>query len=178
MHAARISRTPPPPATPGGRVSRAMEARHFGATGVGSRRGPLTVVRSEPSIALDLPAMPGKGAQARKAVAELAAAVGAHRAAVELAVGEAFGNAVLHAYRDRPPGTISVRAGVDRDELEVTVADDGIGMSPNPQSQGLGFGLPLIARVAHRVEITAATGGGTEVRMRFRLDQSSIVRGG
>jgi anti-sigma regulatory factor (Ser/Thr protein kinase) len=122
--------------------------------------------------------MRGNGAQARKAVAELAAAVGAHRGAVELAVGEAFGNAVLHAYRGRSPGTISVKARVDRDELDVTVADDGIGMSPNPQSEGLGFGLALIARVANRVEITAPAGGGTEVRMRFRLDQSSIVEGG
>jgi stage II sporulation protein AB (anti-sigma F factor) len=136
------------------------------------------MVRFEESIALDLPATSERGAEARKAVAGLAAAVGARREAVELAVGEAFGNAVLHAYRGRPLGTIAVKARVAHNELEVTVSDDGIGMSPNPDSQGLGFGLALIARYADRVEITAAADGGTKVRMRFELDASSIPQGG
>jgi anti-sigma regulatory factor (Ser/Thr protein kinase) len=117
--------------------------------------------------------MPERGAQARKAVADLAASVGAPREAVELAVGEAFGNAVLHAYRDRSPGTVNVEARIDRSDLEVVVADDGVGMSPNPRSQGLGFGLALIAKFADRVEIAPGRRGGTEVRMWFHLSRAS-----
>lgn len=127
-------------------------------------------MRDDPSVLLDLPARPERGTQARKAVVELARAVGAPPQAVELAVGEAFGNAVLHAFRGRPPGTVNVSARVDGSELDVVVADDGIGMSPNPDSRGLGFGLALIARCADRVEIASGPRGGTEVRMRFHLD--------
>jgi anti-sigma regulatory factor (Ser/Thr protein kinase) len=135
------------------------------------------MVRAEEQwIGLDLPATADRAAQARRAVADLAETLGANRQAVELAVGEAFVNAVLHAYRGRPPGTVSVRAQAERDELDVVVADDGIGMSPNPDSQGLGFGLALMARYADRLEIAAAPGGGTEVRMRFQCFPRSSAR--
>lgn len=108
-------------------------------------------------------------------MAKLAEAVGVGLEAVEIAVGEAFGNAVLHAYRGRPPGTITIDARVEGDELAVDVADDGIGMAPNPDSKGLGFGLALIGRYADRVEIASVPGGGTEVRMRFRAEPQSAV---
>jgi stage II sporulation protein AB (anti-sigma F factor) len=126
------------------------------------------VVRTDRSIELDLPAEAERGRVARKAVADLATTVGVSPEAVEVAVGEAFGNAVLHAYRGRPPGTITVSARVVGDELDVVVADDGIGMAPNPDSKGLGFGLALIGRFADRVEISHGPGRvGTAVRMRF-----------
>ena len=47
----------------------------------------------------------------------------------------------------------------------------GRGMSPRPDSPGLGVGLPLVGRIANRVDITAAAGGGTLVSMCFSLDQ-------
>jgi anti-sigma regulatory factor (Ser/Thr protein kinase) len=135
------------------------------------------VVEADGSIDLDLPATPDRGAEARKAVALLAAKVGASYRAVELAVGEAFANAVLHAYRGRRPGTVNVTARIEEGELEVVVADDGIGMSPNLESSGLGFGLPLIAKFADRVEIRGGPGGGTVVRMGFQLDHAAVREG-
>lgn len=105
----------------------------------------------------------------------LAAAVGVSREAVEVAIGEAFCNAVLHAYRGRPPGTITVNARAAGDELEAVVADDGIGMSPNPESKGLGFGLALIGRYADRVEIMSGSRGGTVVRMTFMAAPQSVL---
>ena len=44
-------------------------------------------------------------------------------------------------------------------------------MDPRHDSPGLGLWLPLVGRVAQRVDITAQAGGGTLVRMRFDLDR-------
>ena len=118
-------------------------------------------------IALSLPALAESVSEARQTVAELAAAVGADRDAVELAVAEAVGNAVLHAYPDGRKGTVTVAARQEGDVFLVVVADDGVGMRPDPTSRGLGFGLPLIAQVSERLEIGDGPAGGAELRMRF-----------
>ncbi len=106
---------------------------------------------------------------ARRSAASFAEHVGADRAAVELAVGEAVGNAVLHAYREGAAGRILVEGLCDDGELLLTVSDEGVGMRPDPESSGLGFGLPLMAQLSKAVEITARGDGGTAVCMRFAI---------
>ena len=122
------------------------------------------MARAEQSVTLRLPARPASAADARRATAELAEEVGAERASVELAVGEAVGNAVIHAYQrgSDEEGTVTVSARVQDGGFVVVVVDDGIGMRPDPKSRGLGFGLPLMARVCTGVEIRARDGGGTD----------------
>jgi serine/threonine-protein kinase RsbW/stage II sporulation protein AB (anti-sigma F factor) len=88
---------------------------------------------------------------------------------IALAVGEAIANAVVHAYRDRPPGTVDVTARVDEGELVVSVCDEGCGLVPRPDSPGLGLGLGLISQVADSLRIAQGESGGTEVRMTFVL---------
>ena len=106
--------------------------------------GPLH--QAERQLALDLPAAKESVTEARRSAAVLAEALGGDRPAVELAVGEAVGNAVLHAYRDGSDGRIDVSGGVEDGQLVITVTDRGVGMRPDPASTGLGFGLPLIAQ--------------------------------
>jgi anti-sigma regulatory factor (Ser/Thr protein kinase) len=87
---------------------------------------------------------------------------------VRLAVSEAATNAVLHAYRDREPGQIRVRANVLEDGfLCIVVEDDGFGPLPRPDSPGLGLGLPTIASVADAVELSAGSTQGARLSMRF-----------
>jgi serine/threonine-protein kinase RsbW/stage II sporulation protein AB (anti-sigma F factor) len=86
---------------------------------------------------------------------------------VELVVSEAVTNAVLHAYRDREPGGVELDAALDDGVLTLVVADFGIGMSPNPNSPGLGWGLGLIERLAEHMDVQ--TGGGTRLLVRLRL---------
>jgi stage II sporulation protein AB (anti-sigma F factor) len=133
--------------------------------------GPIP--QAEQPLALELPAVRESVTQGRRVAARFAESVGADPAAVELAVGEAIGNAVLHAYRGGEQGTVDVEGRVGERELVITVGDAGVGMRPDPTSRGLGFGVPLIAQLSDGVEITGRAGGGTEIRMRFAIGESS-----
>jgi serine/threonine-protein kinase RsbW len=98
---------------------------------------------------------------------------------LQLAVTEAATNVVLHAYRGpAQEGDIHTTARVIRQELEVTIRDHGVGMSPHPDSPGLGLGLSLMAHEAESCEISTPPSGGTEVRMRFALPENCGVAAG
>ena len=120
-----------------------------------------------------LPAVPASVPVLRAAVAEfiVAAGVGApHVDAVKLAVSEAVTNAVMHAYvDDDEPGEVRVATCLREGEIRVVVSDDGHGMMPRLDSPGLGVGLPFIADTADTLDIAGGEGGGTVLRMSFRL---------
>jgi len=126
----------------------------------------------EPSLDLDLPAVAESPARARYAVRAALAGTGVDQGAVDLAVSEAVTNAVIHAYRDRDPaaapGRVRLLLAICRSSVSIVVADDGVGMSPRPDSPGLGLGLPVIASVCDRLEVRQRT-DGTEVHMGFEL---------
>jgi serine/threonine-protein kinase RsbW/stage II sporulation protein AB (anti-sigma F factor) len=87
---------------------------------------------------------------------------------VRLAVSEAATNAVVHAYREGESGELLVRAYVDARELIVIVSDMGLGLAPRSDSPGLGLGMPLMATVTTRFEVTS-DGNGTRIHMAFAL---------
>src|SRR3954453_11373112 len=122
----------------------------------------------EQLLAVDLPAVPESAPVARGAVMEALAGVAVDRDAVGIVVSEAVANAIMHAYRDREtPGRVRVSLGVGEDSLELAVSDDGLGMSPRPDSPGAGLGVPLMAGFAD--EVTVECTHGTRVRARFVL---------
>lgn len=88
---------------------------------------------------------------------------------IKLAVTEACTNVVVHAYPDREDGPLEVHATVAGRELTIIVRDEGKGISPRPDSPGLGLGLPLIASLADSVQLGHDGSGKTEVRMGFSL---------
>jgi anti-sigma regulatory factor (Ser/Thr protein kinase) len=120
------------------------------------------------TVELQLPSAPPSIKRARDAVGDLAARVGVSNGDVRLAVSEAVTNAVVHAFRDRAPGTISVKAWLDAGRLLVVVADDGTGMRPNPDSTGLGLGISLITRLARDARFDSSPAGLT-VSMSFEV---------
>ena len=88
---------------------------------------------------------------ARHAVADYCADQALDHDGVALAVTEAVTNAVMHAYRDREPGTVRIFASVGDGALVVIVSDDGPGMTPRTDSPGIGLGLfPDRATLNHR----------------------------
>jgi anti-anti-sigma factor len=119
------------------------------------------------------PAEPASVSELRHAISDYALQAGADEevvSAVGLAVSGAATNAIVHAYVDAStPGTLAVEAGIEGEELWVSVSDSGRGMRPRPDSPGLGLGLPLIAQMTTGFEVHERDAGGTEVQMRFAL---------
>jgi anti-sigma regulatory factor (Ser/Thr protein kinase) len=89
---------------------------------------------------------------------------------IRLAVTEACANVVRHAYPD-DPGMLDVGVCLGPDTVMIEVRDCGVGVADDrepPGETGGGLGLPLIAMLTDRVEITPRL-PGTSVRMTFDL---------
>jgi serine/threonine-protein kinase RsbW len=130
---------------------------------------------SELVLARSVPAIPENVSALRHAVTELVERAGASERArgdVALAVGEACGNVVLHAYPPGETGPLILEARITERQIEVIVTDMGRGMVPRPDSTGLGLGLPLMTTLARTLAISDGHDGrGTAVRMTFGLDE-------
>jgi anti-sigma regulatory factor (Ser/Thr protein kinase) len=125
-----------------------------------------------------VPAVPENVASLRHAVVELATRHGASdrvQTDLALAVGEACANVVVHAYPPGDVGPLIVHAEIVKDgEIVISVCDQGSGMTPRPDSPGLGLGLPLIANLSDRLEIHDGPNGvGTELEMAFTLKRDA-----
>jgi anti-sigma regulatory factor (Ser/Thr protein kinase) len=120
-------------------------------------------------LELRAPASPGAVPGMRRAVVDFAEVHGVgHPPDVALAVSEAVTNAVLHGYRDDATGDVRVVACAEPARLVVVVRDYGVGMSPHPNSPGLGLGLSVIGRLTTEMNIERPDeGGGTRLRMHF-----------
>lgn len=130
-------------------------------------------VEARPFV-VEVPAVPPSVAVARAALSRWAAALGARDeevSALLLCTSEAVTNSVLHAYVDRRPGLVRVSARVDGEEAVLAVEDEGCGMRPNPDSPGLGMGLPLMGQMAASLNIVSVPerARGCCLRMTFRL---------
>jgi serine/threonine-protein kinase RsbW/stage II sporulation protein AB (anti-sigma F factor) len=122
------------------------------------------------TLAFNVAAHSREVAGIRRAVCTLGRGAGfdADRLAdVALAVAEACANAIVHAYAGCEPGVLRVTANVGPDGLQVVVADEGHGMTPRPDSPGLGLGLPLMASLTTALEVRLRPAGGTEIWMTF-----------
>ena len=123
---------------------------------------------SKPRFEQRLPAQASSVAQLRKGIVDFATGLGFEDTGpIALAVSEAATNAVIHAYRDMEPGDIRVVASDETDRLVVVVRDYGHGMMPRTDSPGLGLGLPMISTMASDLQVEAAEGAGTLLRMHF-----------
>ena len=134
--------------------------------------------RSDHAFGRTVPAVAENVAPLRHAVVALAGEAGADetvRTDLALAVGEACANVVVHAYPPGDTGPLIVQAHVlGTRELVVSVVDQGQGMTPRPDSPGLGLGLPLIANLSDRLEIQDGPDGvGTQVEMVFALQRTA-----
>jgi PAS domain S-box-containing protein len=81
---------------------------------------------------------------------------------VLIATGEAVANAIEHGHRDRPEGTISLRASAVVDGLQVSVVDTGVWKIPRRvASENRGRGIPLMRCLVHNLSIQSNDSGTT-----------------
>ena len=88
---------------------------------------------------------------------------------MRLAVTEAVGNVVVHAYRFGESGGIDLRAARYGDRVDVEIVDSGVGMVPDPDGAGLGLGLSIMGAMADRVDIDTSD-PGVRITMCFSLN--------
>lgn len=86
---------------------------------------------------------------------------------ISVALTEAVGNVVRHAYPDAD-GDIEVAVVHDDLGILVVVSDTGVGIDHPPAHPGLGLGLGLIERLSTESAVDS-TAEGTTVTMRFSL---------
>jgi anti-anti-sigma factor len=121
-------------------------------------------------LRLGVRAEPAQLSAIRRAVGHWAATAGLDPDSLEdlqLALGEAAGNAVEHAYRDAAPGRVLIEMDLDDEGgLTVGVTDTGA-WRPAPADPGhRGRGLQIIAALTHGVDLSHGP-AGTVVRFRF-----------
>lgn len=121
---------------------------------------------AEQEVRLELRCEPASVGVARDAVATLAERLDIAVDDVKIALSEAVGNVVVHAYRGSREGVIRVFAHSDEGRLVVRVSDDGIGMTPSLTSRGLRLGIPLITKLCDDVRFSSSE-RGTDVEMSF-----------
>lgn len=96
---------------------------------------------------------------------------------VKTAVSEACNNVVIHAYEGQA-GPMRVLVSNSGDRVDVVVRDSGTGIRRlSSGADHMGLGLALISALADQAEFNSPTGGGTEVRMRFRRGQTDAEAG-
>lgn len=135
---------------------------------------------TDPAVRLSFPARAEYLILARLALAGVGRAAAIDEdvlADLKLAVTEACGNAVRHAYDGMEEGVVRVAVDVGGDEIVVTVSDDGRGVAQQgADAEGGGYageggmGLAIIAAIADELDVRrAGPDGGTVVRMVKRL---------
>jgi anti-sigma regulatory factor (Ser/Thr protein kinase) len=124
---------------------------------------------AESSLTLreQLPASVASVAAARQAMRTYAAGLEVDVDGMVLAVSEAVANAVTHAYAADTDGVIDLSATASPFEVAVVVRDHGRGFAGAPPSEGAGYGIEIIRRLAQHVAVDDR-GDGVALTMRFR----------
>jgi anti-sigma regulatory factor (Ser/Thr protein kinase) len=86
--------------------------------------------------------------------------------AVMLVATEAVSNAVLHAYGDAT-GHVEYAADIADGDVQLVVADTGLGLRTGHVSAGAGLGLKIIAGHCDDFQLLERPRGGLELWMRF-----------
>jgi serine/threonine-protein kinase RsbW len=137
------------------------------------RQNQMTEATPSP-VRLSLPAHARNIAVVRRALDAIAEALALPQRLIEdmrLAVTEACTNVVRHAYTGREAddaGAMRVDLLPRERGMLVVVEDRGRGVGPSPDGRGPGLGLPLIAALTSRLEVSHGAGDrGSRVAMWF-----------
>ncbi len=96
---------------------------------------------------------------------------------IKVAVSEAVSNAIIHGYQNDPEQYVEMSLALTREELVVSIHDDGVGiadveqaMRPSFSSEGrMGLGFAFMQSFMDDVVVSSLPQSGTTVTMRKRL---------
>jgi two-component sensor histidine kinase len=89
-------------------------------------------------------------------------------AAVALVLNELLTNCAKHAFPGRATGAVTIQVAHTKDQIELQVHDDGIGLGSSAQRTGLGTTIVrTIVGQSLRGTVAFATEAGTRVTLRF-----------
>jgi PAS domain S-box-containing protein len=96
-----------------------------------------------------------------------------------LLLNELLSNCLKHAFRGRDRGTVHVSLRQPDDNIELCVADDGVGLPADLEDfqRAETFGLQLVAMLADQLHATTAIQrqGGTAIRLTFPLARDGVA---
>jgi two-component sensor histidine kinase/CheY-like chemotaxis protein len=98
--------------------------------------------------------------------------------AIGIIVNELVMNAVKYAYPDRA-GPIHVDLGAQGDDLELAIADDGVGLNAKSDPRSTGMGQRIVSAMATKLDASVERDpnhAGTRIVLRFRRARSPAVK--
>jgi len=98
--------------------------------------------------------------------------------AIGIIVNELVMNAVKYAYPDRA-GPIHVDLSVQGDDLELAIADDGVGLNAKSDPRSTGMGQRIVSAMATKLEASIERDpdhAGTRIVLRFRHASPPAVK--
>jgi stage II sporulation protein AB (anti-sigma F factor) len=96
---------------------------------------------------------------------------------VKMAVSEAVTNSIIHGYKGREDGLISILCSYDRKEIFIEITDQGVGIediekAKQPlytsleEDERAGLGFTIMESMMNELTITSKVGGGTKILMK------------
>ena len=96
---------------------------------------------------------------------------------IKVAVSEAVSNAIIHGYGNDPQQYVEMSIGVSRQELLISIHDDGVGIADIEQAmrpsystdRRMGLGFAFMQSFMDDVDVSSLPQAGTTVTMRKKL---------
>jgi stage II sporulation protein AB (anti-sigma F factor) len=105
---------------------------------------------------------------------------------IKTVVSEAVTNAIIHGYDSNPNGTVYISVSLTNSVIELTVKDEGIGISnieearqplftTKPELERSGMGFTIMENFMDQMEIQSSTEMGTTIRLTKHLTNSKAL---
>lgn len=105
---------------------------------------------------------------------------------IKTVVSEAVTNAIIHGYENDPSGLVYISVSIDDGLVELTIRDDGVGISnieearqplftTKPELERSGMGFTIMENFMDEVTIQSEPNKGTVVHMKKYLAKSKAL---
>ncbi|WP_017728154.1 anti-sigma F factor [Halalkalibacterium ligniniphilum] len=101
-------------------------------------------------------------------------------------VSEAVTNAIIHGYHGQPEGMVYIAASIDQGLVELTIRDEGVGISnieearqplftTKPELERSGMGFTIMENFVDEIKIVSEPMIGTTVFLKKQLTKSKAI---